>query len=108
MTVLRAVLIVALLAGGCSRGGRIESEPGPVYLLVVENPMAHVMDVWYDDGERTEELGRVGPGASREFVIAGPAGTSIEVIGRDDGRTHTITRQAELVERSSVRVVLTP
>jgi hypothetical protein len=107
MKLVHVALIAALLAGAC-RGKNIESEPGPVYLLVVDNPMSHVMDVWYDDGQRTEELGRIEPGSSREFVIAGPAGTSIEVIGRDDGRTHTVTRPTELVRGSAVRVVLTP
>jgi len=99
------VVLGAVLA--CARGGDIESEPGPVYLLTVENPMAHAMDVWYDDGEETAELGRIEPGAIREFVIAGPARPEIDVVARDDGRTHTVTRAAQLT-RGANRVVLTP
>jgi len=106
----RSLVFMLLLAigAGCSRGGVIESEPGPVYLLTVENPMSHAMDVWFDDGTETTELGRVEAGAVREFVVAGPARPQIEVVARDDGRTHTITRPAELVRGASNRVVLTP
>jgi hypothetical protein len=105
----RRLLVLALaLVAACGRGRAIESEPGPVYLVTVENPMSHAMDVWYDDGRETAELGRVEAGQSREFVIAGPASPSVEVVARDDGRTHTVTKAAELVRGSGVRVVLTP
>ena len=108
---MRAVPMVCVLAviasTACSRGGAIESEPGPVYLITVQNPMSHAMDVWYDDGRQTSELGRVEAGATREFVIAAPASPSIEVVARDDGRTHTVNRPAELT-RGGTRVVLTP
>lgn len=101
------VLLAVLAVGACSRG-RIETVPGPVYLVHVENPMSHVMDVWYDDGVETVGLGRVDPGATREFVIAAPAATSVEIIGRDDGRTHTVRRTAELTRGSTVQVTLSP
>lgn len=99
--------LLLLAIAGC--GGRnIETVPGPVYLVSVENPMSHPMDVWYDDGAETVELGRVEPGLTREFVIAGPEETTVEIIGRDSGRTHTITRTAELSGSGSIRIVLTP
>lgn len=98
----------ALASAGCGRGGAIESVPGPVYLITVENPMSHPMDVWYDDGIETTALGRVEAGLSREFVIAAPASPSVEVVARDDDRTHTVTRATELIRGSGVRVVLTP
>jgi hypothetical protein len=108
MTRFRAILIATLLTAACSRGGTIESVPGPVYLVTVENPMSHAMDVWYDDGVEVVELGRVEAGQTREFVIAGPESPSVEIIARDDGRTHTLTRPAELLRGSGIRVVLTP
>lgn len=106
-TIAAAAASIAIIAA-CGRGGAIESVPGPVYLVTVENPMSHPMDVWYDDGIETTELGRVEAGAAREFVIAAPESPSIEIVARDDGRTHTITRPATLVRGSNVRVVLTP
>ena len=103
-----AVALMALLVvAACSRGAAIESEPGPVYLLTVENPMSHSMDVWYDDGVRTTELGRVEPRSTREFVIAAPASSSVEIVARDEGRTHSITRRTELTAGGAA-VVLTP
>ena len=103
----RIVALSAALLAACGRGGAIESEPGPVYLIRVENPMSHPMDVWYDDGRETSELGRVEAGATREFVIAGPASSSVEVVARDDGRTHTVNLPVELT-RAGTRIVLTP
>ena len=109
---LRSTLLIAVLcatvAAACGRGRAIESVPGPVYLVTVENPMSHTMEVWYDDGVETTALGEVAPGIVREFVIAAPASQSIEIIARDEGRTHTVTLVAELVRGSGVRVVLTP
>ena len=107
---LTVVITLAMALGyaACGRGGAIESVPGPVFLITVENPMSHAMDVWYDDGIETTELGRVEAGLSREFVIAAPESPSIEVIARDEDRTHTVTRAAELRRGSGVRVVLTP
>lgn len=107
---IRPVLTIAAACtalAACGRGA-IESVPGPVYLVTVENPMSHPMDVWYDDGVETTELGRVEAGAAREFVIAGPESPTIQIVARDDGRTHTVTRPAELIPGSGVRVVLTP
>ena len=107
---IRSAIVVATLAlaAACGRGGAIESVPGPVYLVAVENPMSHPMDVWYDDGVEVTELGRVEAGAVREFVIAAPESSSVEIVARDEDRTHTVTRPAELVRGSAVRVVLTP
>lgn len=99
------LLLVALVA--CGRSAAIESEPGPVYVIDVENPMSHAMDIWYDDGVETTELGRVEPRSRREFVIAAPASANIEIIARDDGRTHTITRRADL-SSGGTTIVLTP
>ena len=65
------LLVTALVLGSCSRNN-IESVPGPVYLVVVENPLAHALDVYYDDGTEAVELGTVAAGAAREFVIARP------------------------------------
>lgn len=101
------LLVTGLVLAGCSRSN-IESVPGPVYLVVVENPLAHDLDVYYDDGMEVVELGRVGAGVSREFVIARPETPSVEILGRDADRTHTVSQRIELVEGSSVRVRLTP
>ena len=103
-----AVLLMSLVVlAACSRGVAIESEPGPVYLVDVENPMSHAMDVWVDDGVETTDLGRVEARSTREFVIAAPASSSVEIVARDDGRTHTVTRRVQL--GSGVpSVVLTP
>ena len=109
MTPIRAGLILGIvLLSACSRGVAIESEPGPVYVVAIENPMSHVMDVWYDDGEATRELGRIDARQSREFIIAAPARASIEIVARDEGQTHTITRRVELVRGGTPRVVLSP
>ncbi len=105
---LYAVAALGSLAVACGGGGAIESVPGPVYLITVENPMSHAMDVWYDDGQETTQLGRVEANTSREFVIAAPASPSVEIVGRDDGRTHTVTFPTELTRGGGARVVLTP
>lgn len=99
--------VLALVATACG-GKNIETVPGPVFMVSVENPMSHPMDVWYDDGAETVELGRVEPGMMREFVIAGPADATVELIARDNDRTHTITRTVELRSGASPRVSLTP
>lgn len=98
----------AALATACGRGTAIESEPGPVYMLTVENPMTHAMDVWYDDGAEMRELGRVDARAARDFVIASPATSSVRIIARDDGRTHSVQREVALRRGATSRVVLTP
>ena len=103
----RLLLSLALAATACG-GKNIETVPGPVYMVTVENPMSHPMDVWYDDGAETAELGRVEPGMTREFVIAGPADATVEVIARDNDRTHTVNRTVELRAGASPRVSLTP
>ena len=104
-----AILAASTLAlAACGRGDAIESVPGPVYLVTIENPMSHAMDVWYDDGVETTELGRVAAGAAREFVIAAPDSPSVEIIARDDAGTHTVTRATELVRGGDVKVILTP
>lgn len=108
MTRLLSLFASALLLAGCSRGGTIESVPGPVYLVVVENPLAHALDVFYDDGAEVVELGRLEAGAAREFVIARPETPMVEILGRDADRTHTIGQRVQLVEGSTVRVRLTP
>jgi len=97
-----------LLAAACGGGVVVESEPGPVYLLAVENPMPHPMEVRYDDGRQTRELGIVAANQTREFVIAAPAGTAIEVIGRDPNGTFTVTRDVVLRQGGAVQVALTP
>ena len=106
----RALLF--LLAGtglaACSRGVAIESEPGPVYTIEVENPMSHPMDIWYDDGVETRELGRVESRSSREFIIASPDRPEVEIVARDAGRTHTVTRSVNLASGGPIEVVLTP
>ena len=102
-----ALLLSVIVLAACSRGAQIESEPGPVYLIKIENPMSHDMDVWYDDGVETTELGRVHAHTTREFVITSPASPSIEIIARDDGRTHSMTRRADLAAGTAA-VVLTP
>ncbi len=108
MRTLTTVVLAACLAHAACGGKNIETVPGPVYMITVENPMSHPMDVWYDDGAETVELGRVEAGMMREFVIAGPASETIEVIGRDNDRTHTVTRTLELRSGASPRVALTP
>ena len=109
MKAARTLLALALIAPlACSRGGAIESEPGPVYLVAVDNPMAHAMDVWYDDGRESTHLGRVEAGATREFVIAAPESASVEIVARDADNTHTVTLPIVLIERGTTRVVLTP
>ena len=101
------LLVAGLVLGGCSRNN-IESVPGPVYLVAVENPLAHDLDIFYDDGAEVVELGTVAAGATREFVIARPESPAVEILGRDADRTHTVSQRVELVEGSSVRVRLTP
>ena len=101
------LLISVVVLAACSRGVAIESEPGPVYLVEVENPMSHAMDVWVDDGVETTDLGRVEARSTREFVIAAPASSSVQIVARDDGRTHTVTRRVQLTS-GGVSVVLTP
>lgn len=102
------LLLGVLLLAACGRGVAVESEPGPVYTVSVENPMSHAMDVWYDDGMETQELGRVAAQETREFIIAAPARTSVEIVARDEGRTHSITRRVELGRSGATTVVLSP
>ena len=104
----RTILIGLAVALAACGGKNIETVPGPVYMLTVHNPMSHAMDVWYDDGAETVELGRVEPSLTREFVIAGAASDTVEVIARDNDRTHTISRTVALARGTSPRVSLTP
>lgn len=106
---LRFVLPLWLgVLAGCGGGEVVESVPGPVYLLSIENPMPHPMEVRYDDGRTTRDLGLVAANETREFVVAGPARTAIEVIGRDPGGTFSVTREVVLRQGSTAQVVLTP
>lgn len=102
------LLAVVLLLAACGRGVVVESEPGPVFTLSIENPMSHAMDVWYDDGAETQELGRVEPHETREFIIAGPARTAVEIVARDEARTHSITRRVDLGRSGATPIILTP
>ena len=107
---MKPILMLAACAAlaACSRGAAIESEPGPVYTIGIDNPMSHSMDVWYDDGVETRELGRVEARSTREFIIASPDGPEIEIVARDAGRTHTVTRAVNLASGGVIEVVLTP
>lgn len=103
-----SLLALVTLLAACGRGVVVESEPGPVYTVSVENPMSHAMDVWYDDGVETQELGRVGPHETREFIIAAPARTAIEIVARDETRTHSVSRRIDLARIGATPIVLTP
>ena len=102
------ILLVLVALPACSRGVAVESEPGPIYTLVVENPMPHAMDVAYDDGTAERPLGTVPQHASREFVVSAPARQRVEIVARDAARTHTVRKQATLEAGRAIRVALTP
>lgn len=102
-----AVLAVVCVAA-CSRGVAVESEPGPVYTVSVENPMPHPMIVMYDDGVEARDLGSVPAHDTREFVIAAPADRTVDIVAHDQGKTHTVTKRVTLQAGSAVHVALTP
>lgn len=108
---VRRMLIAAaglLLVAGCGRGVVVESEPGPVYRVIVDNPMPHAMEVRYDDGATSRDLGTVAAEGTEEFVIAAPETRTVEIIARDQARTHTVTRTITLLRDAPQRVTLTP
>lgn len=102
------VMVVLATLAACGRGVAVESEPGPVYRVMVENPMPHAMVVQYDDGTEPRELGTVPARSTSDFIIAAPASRTVEISARDEARTHSVTRTVTLQVDRTERVTLTP
>ena len=105
--VLIAMVVLLLVLAGCGQGVRIESVPGPIYMLLVDNPLPRNVEILVDDGARTRELGTVEANSAREFVISAPASTSVTVIARSRG-SNAITRDVRLDADATQRITLTP
>lgn len=103
---LPVVLLLAVAASACARGVDFEPDPGAATAINVINEMPHAMIVWFDDGEGERLLGTVSAGTTDRFVIAGTGATTVSVVARDEGTTHTVRRTVTLVPGGSVDVRL--
>lgn len=82
---LIAVMVLALLAGACASMRKVDvtSDPNRSYTINVHNTRAGVVSVSYSDGTVTRQLGEVGGGDTKRFVvIASPSNATITVIAR--------------------------
>lgn len=100
-------ITLSLLLAACARGVAVQSEPGPAYALQVNNPMAHPMIVWYDDGTGSHLLGTVSAGTEGRFVITRPAHQEVTITATDEERTHTVTRVVTLRSGEIAEVTIT-
>lgn len=103
---LLALSAVAALAAAACAGTSMDSELGDRYGLTVANEMPHAMIVSLDDGSSTRLLGTVGPEREERFVLYGTAATTVTVVARDEGDTHTVRRTVTLRAGESVEVRL--
>lgn len=100
-------LCVPLLLAACARGISVTPPPTPVYAISVRNATDTEVVVSYDDGTASRALGTVLAGRTERFVIAAPASTSIEVLGRAaSGATNYGPFRLTLVAGSTVPVTI--
>ncbi|MEO5702976.1 MAG: hypothetical protein ABIQ54_03720 [Gammaproteobacteria bacterium] len=57
--------------------------------ISVTNPMPHEMTVSADTGQGPKELGSVKPGETKTFDVSAAAGSSINLVATDAGKTHS-------------------
>ena len=94
---------LALAAGACA-GTSMDTDMGPRYGVNVANEMPHPMIVSLDDGASTLMLGTVGAEREERFVIDSVTGTTVTIIARDEGDTHTVRRTVVLRAGETVEV----
>jgi hypothetical protein len=100
-----AALIIAV-AAGCARGVDFDPDVQRTNAINVINELAHPMVVWFDDGTGERLLGTVAAGSRDRFILAGTMASTVSVVARDEGRTHTVRRTVTLVPGGSVDVRL--
>ena len=84
-TVLRLLLLCAVLAG-CSRAVQVGSgDASQQYRLSVENTTTVAMVVSYNDTRGDAVLGSVSPGRTEHFLIVRPASQTVTVRARAAG-----------------------
>ena len=99
--VLAAFLALATTA--CA-GSSMDTDMGPRYGLSVVNEMPHPMIVSMDDGSSALMLGTVGPDREERFVVDAVSGTTVTIMARDEGDTHTVRRTVVLRPGQTVEV----
>lgn len=57
--------------------------------ISVTNPMPHDMMVSADMGQGPKELGSVKPSETKTFDVDAPAGTTVNLVATDSGKTHS-------------------
>ena len=95
--------LLALAAAACA-GASMDTDMGPRYGVAVMNEMPHPMIVSLDDGTSTLMLGTVGAEREERFVLDSVAGTTVTIIARDEGDTHSVRRTVVLRAGETVEV----
>lgn len=100
------LLGVLLVVAGC-RPVAVETDPGPYYVLEVNNPLGQPMIVYYDDGTGTHLLGTVSARSRAEFAITRPARQTVRIMARDEGNTNRVEDQVTLRAGAPAQITLT-
>lgn len=103
---LLSVAALFFLTAGCARGVDFDPAAGQTNAVNVINDLSHAMVVWFDDGSGERLLGTVAARSRDRFVLAGTTATTVSIVARDEGRTHTVRRTVTLVPGGSVDVRL--
>jgi hypothetical protein len=103
---LPLAILLLVTASACARPVDFDVDPQQTQALNVINDMPHPMMVWFDDGTGERLLGTVAAGSRDRFIIAGATATTVSVVARDQGGTHTVRRTVSLVPGGTVDVRL--
>jgi hypothetical protein len=96
--------LMLVLAAACARGVDFDPDRQQTHAVNVINELAHPMVVWFDDGTGERLLGTVGARSRDRFILAGSTATTVSIVARDEGGTHTVRRTVALAPGSSVDV----
>jgi hypothetical protein len=100
------LLLGVVLAVAACRPVAVETEPGPYYVLEVNNANPYPMIVYYDDGTGTHLLGTVSARSRAEFAITRPARQTVRIFARDENDTHRVEDQVTLRAEARAQVTL--
>jgi hypothetical protein len=98
-------LSLAVPLGACA-GNQLQSEQGASYVLEVQNPMPHPMNVSYSMGGSVTALGTVAANTTRTFNIPNRGGDEIVVIATDQNNQNRVEKPVDLESHRPARVVL--
>lgn len=105
---LATLATVALLALGLAacRTARVQTEPGPVYMVDVTNRLQQPIVVQFDDGGGARLLGTVAAGGVERFVIAAPRQLQVTIIGATRDRAREVRRDVTLQPGVAIPVII--